>query len=91
MNLKTTVTEKTEVISGKTYPVRITRSVGLQEFEANGEKFWISALTVTESALGRSVCWTRAPEVEPSEEERARNRKIVQEVATQCMIGQGIW
>ncbi len=91
MALRTTIIDTTEAIGGKVYPVRITKYVGLQEFEAHGEKFMISSLTITESELGRSRSWTRAPQVEPTPEERTHNRRIVQEVATQCMLDQGIW
>ncbi len=91
MALKTTVIHTTETIGGKVYPVKITKCVGLQEFEAYGEKFMISSLTITEGELGRSRSWTRVPQVEPTPEERAHNRQIVREIATQCMVDQGIW
>lgn len=88
--METTVTHTTEVIGGKEYPLTITRQNGLQEIEAGGRMIRVVAVTIFDSPLGRSRCYTRAmPEASP--EERAANRRRIQEVATQAMIDQGIW
>lgn len=88
--METSVTHTTEVIGGKEYPMTITRQKGLQEIEVDGAVIQVVAVTIIESPLGRSRCYTRAqPEATP--EERAANRRRIQEVATQAMIDQGIW
>ena len=56
----------------------------------DGVMIQVVAVTVFDSPLGRSRCYTRAqPDAEP--EERAKNRRRIQEIATQAMIDQGIW
>lgn len=84
------VTHTTEVVGGKEYPLTITRQKGLQEIKVGGAMIQVVAVTIFDSPLGRSRCYTRAqPEVTP--EERTANRRLIQEVATQAMIDQGIW
>lgn len=88
--MKISVIHTTEVISGKEYPLTITRQVGEQEIEVGGKPVIVAELTIFESPLGRSRCYTRArPETSP--EERAAGRRRIQEIATQAMIDQGIW
>lgn len=88
--METTVTHTTETISGKEYPLTITRQRGFQEIEAHGEMIQVTAVTIFDSPLGQTRCYTRAqPDVPP--EVRAANRRRIQEVATQAMIDQGIW
>lgn len=88
--METTVTHTSEVIGGKEYPLTITRHHGLQQIEANGELVQVVDVTIFESPLGTSRCYTRAmPEASP--EERAAGRKRIQEIATQAMIDLGIW
>lgn len=88
--METTVTHTTEVVSGKEYPLTITRQHGLQEIEVKGKRLQVVSVTIFESALGRSLCYTRAqPEANP--EERAAVLRQIKEIATQAMIDQGIW
>lgn len=88
--MEISVTHTTDVIGGKEYPLTITRQKGPQEIEVNGAMIKVVAVTIFDSPLGRSRCYTRAqPEATP--EERAANRRRIQEVATQAMIDQGIW
>lgn len=88
--MEISVTHTTEVISGKEYPLTITRQKGLQKIEVGGAMIQVVALTIFDSPLGQSRCYTRAqPEATP--EERAANRRRIQEVATQAMIDMGIW
>ena len=85
--MEVTVTQKTETVGGKEYPLTVTRQHGLQEIEIRGE---LVDVTIFESPLGRSLCYTRArPEASP--EERTARRRLIQEVATTAMIEQGIW
>lgn len=88
--MEITVTQKTETVSGKEYPLTVTRQHGLQEIEVRGERVPVVDVTIFESPLGRSLCYTRArPEAPP--EERAAQRWLIQEIATTAMIEQGIW
>lgn len=88
--METSVTHTTEVIGGKEYPLTITRQKGLQEIEVDGAMVQVAAVTIFDSPLGRSRCYTRVqPDTTP--EERAANRRRIQEIATQVMIDQGIW
>ncbi len=90
MSVTVTVTQKTETMSGKEYPVTVTKQHGLQKIEVGGELVEVVDVTIFDSPLGRSRCFTRAqPEATP--EERAANRRRIQEIATQAMIDQGIW
>lgn len=88
--MKTTVTHTTETVSGKEYPLTITRQVGAQEIEVGGKPVQVVEVTIFESQLGRSRCFTRA-RPEPTPEERAAGRRRIQEIATQALIDMGIW
>ncbi len=88
--MEITVTHKTEIVGGKEYPLTVTRQHGLQELNVNGEIVQVVDVTIFESTLGRSLCYTRAgPEASP--EARAARRRQIQEVATAAMIEQGFW
>lgn len=88
--MKTTVTHTTEAIGGKEYPLTITRQIGAQEIEVAGKPVQVMEVTIFESPLGRSRCYTKA-RPEPTPEERAAGRRRIQEIATQAMIDMGIW
>ena len=85
-----TVTYTTEVTGGKEYPLTITKQTGAQEIEVDGAPVRVTELTVFESPLGQSRCYTRA-RPEPSPDERAAARERVREIAVQAMLEQGIW
>ena len=88
--METRIEHTTETVGGKTYPLTITHQIGLQEIEVRGEMVQIEKLTIFESPLGTSRCFTRVtPEVPP--EVRAANLRRIKEVATQAMIDMGIW
>lgn len=89
-NVKTTVTHTTETVSGKEYPLIITKQVGLQEIMVAGKPVAVESVTIFESPLGTSRCYTRA-RPEPTPEARAALHHRIQAVATQAMIDQGIW
>ena len=88
--MRTSVTHTTEKVGGKEYPLTITRQHGLQEIEVDGVLIQVVDVTIFESPLGRSRCYTRA-RPEPTPEARAAGRRQIQEVATQAMIDLGIW
>lgn len=88
--MTTSVTHTTETVGGKEYPLTITRQVGEQEIEVAGRPVLVAELTIFESPLGRSRCFTRAQPA-PAPEERAAVRRRIQEIATRAMIDQGIW
>lgn len=88
--MKTSVIHTTEIVSGKEYPLTITRQVGAQEIEVAGTLVPVVEVTIFESPLGQSRCYTRAqPEATPAD--RAARRRKIQEIATQAMVEQGIW
>lgn len=88
--MEISVTHTTEVLSGKEYPLTITRQNGFQEIEVDGALLQVTSVTIFDSPLGQTRCYTRARrDVTP--EERAKSRRRIQEAATQAMIDQGIW
>ena len=88
--METTVKHTTEIISGKEYPLTVTKQRGLQEILVQGKPVLVEAVTIFESPLGTSRCFTRArPEASP--EERTANLQQIKEVATKAMIDMGIW
>jgi hypothetical protein len=88
--METRVIHTTETVSGKTYPLTITRQTGLQEIQAGGEPVQVVELTIFESPMGTSRCFTRAMP-EPPPEVRADNRKRIEEAASKAMTGMGVW
>lgn len=88
--MTTTVEQTTEIINGKEYPLTITRQKGFQEIIVRGKPVPVESVTIFESPLGRSRCFTRArPERTP--EERAAALRRVQEIAAQAMRDQMLW
>lgn len=88
--METTVTHTTEIVSGKEYPLTVTRQKGIQEIMVSGKPVLVEAVTIFDSPLGTSRCYTRArPEASP--EERAAGLRLIRETATQAMIDMGIW
>ena len=88
--LKVKIIEKTETVGKKTYPLKIIKRVGLHEVEDNGQRFLVEASTVFESPLGTSRVYTEVTR-EASEEERALNRKRIDDVMIQTMRDLGVW
>ena len=88
--MKVSVTHTTEVIGEKEYPLTVTRQVGAQEIEVDGKPVRVTELTVFESPLGQSRCYTRALP-EPARPARAEVLRQVRETAAQAMLEQGIW
>ena len=88
--VKVSVTQTTEVIGGREYPLTVTRQAGEQEIEVDGKPVQVTELTVFESPLGQSRCYTRA-RPGPDRSERAERRRQIQDIAAQAMLEQGIW
>lgn len=90
--MKVTVEHKTEVIGKKEYQLRITREIGLQEIVLNGKPTMIEAATYTEwpGNMGTSRTYTVARPEKTTVEEAAHLARV-REIATQCLIAQGIW
>lgn len=88
--MEVSVIHKTEVVSGKEYPLTVTRQRGLQEIEVQGEKILVESVTLFDSPLGHSLCYTRANPDRTPEGWKAVCRRT-REIATQAMIDQGIW
>jgi len=65
-DVKTTVTYTTETVGGREYPLTITKQVGLQEIMVAGKPVSVESVTIFESPLGTSRCYTRVqPESTP--------------------------
>lgn len=90
--MKVTVEYETEVINGKEYQLKVTREIGLQEITLNGKPTMIEAATYTEwpGSRGTSRSYTLARPPKTPEEEAAHLAHI-REVATECLIAQGVW
>ena len=88
--MKMSVTHTTETSGGKEYPLTVTRQLGAQEIEVDGKPVQAAELTVFDSPLGQSRCYTRA-RPEPSRPERDEGRRLIRETAAQAMLEQGIW
>ena len=88
--METTVQHTTETVGGKEYPLAITRQRGLQEITVQGQPVLAEAVTIFESPLGTSRCYTRAGS-EALPEDRAANRRQIQEIAARAMTDMGIW
>lgn len=88
--MEISVTHRTEMINGKEYPLTITKQRGLQEIEVRGKLIPVVSVTITESPMGTSRCYTKAqPEMTPEGWESVKRR--TREIATKAMIEQGIW
>lgn len=90
-----TVTEE-EVITtvrGKPFVAKMVRRKGLAKYiERNGSECLADEATFCDCGSdGVSRCYTEHKLVEATEEERAENRRKLQEIVTQCMVRQGIW
>lgn len=88
--METTVTQTTVTVGGKIYPLTTTKQVGLQTIMVAGEPVSVENVTILESPLGTSRCYTRA-RPKPTPEAQAALYSRIREVATQAMIDQGIW
>ena len=80
--------QKTTVLNGKEYLETVTKQIGVQQIEFEGEMITVGEVTITESKLGRSVVFTRDPRGVYLDPEIAQQCK---EVAVQAMIDQRIW
>lgn len=88
--MTTSVEHTIEVIGGKEYPMTVTRQRGLQEIEVDGVMVQVVNVTITESQLGKTRCYTRA-QPEPTQEERTATLRQIKETATKAMVDMGIW
>ena len=88
--MTTTVTHRTETVGGKEYPLTVTKQQGLQEIEVRGERIKVVSVTISESPLGTTLCYTRfRPEMTPEGWEAVEQR--TRGIATKALIDQGIW
>ena len=88
--METAVQHTTETVGRKEHPLTVTKQRGLQEIMVQGRSVPAEAVTVFESPLGTSRCFTRAG-TEASGEKRASNRRQIQEMAARAMTDMGIW
>ena len=88
--MEAAVQHTTETVGGKEYPLTVTKQRGLQEITVQGQPVPAEAVTIFESPLGTSRCFTRVGS-EALPEERAANRRQIQEIAARAMTDMGIW
>ena len=88
--VETTVVHTTGIVSGKEYPLTITKQRGYQEIELDGEIVPVTAVTFLEWPFGTTRCYTRA-QPEKSPEEQAETLRRIKEVAIQAALDQGLW
>lgn len=50
--MEITITQRTEIIDGKGYPLTTTRITGLQQVQRHGKPVWVSAITYHDSREG---------------------------------------
>lgn len=50
--MEITITQRTEIIGGKGYPLTTTRIIGLQQVQRHGKPVWVSAITYDDSREG---------------------------------------
>ena len=50
--MEITITQRTEIIGGKGYPLTTTRIIGLQQVQRHGKPVWVSAITYHDSREG---------------------------------------
>ena len=72
--MEITVTHKTEIVGGKEYPLTVTRQHGLEEMNVNGGIVQVVDVTIFESTLGRSLCYTRSSPKTSAEAAGGRRR-----------------
>ena len=76
----------------KDYPTKVVHWVGLHSIRIGEQEILSDRSTISDSGpVGVSVAYTKPPETEPTQEEREYNRRMIQKVAAQAMVEQGIW
>lgn len=88
-----TVEEHETTVRGKPFTAKLYRRKGLAKYiERDGSECLADEATFCDCGPdGVSRGYTLHKDVEPTEEERAENRRKIQEIVTQCMVRQGIW
>ena len=80
-----TITEETETIDGKTYPITVIRRQRRDKkpffFTCRGQEKWVDAVTITDAGKrGTSIVYTLHKDY--TEEERREGRKRIQETGS---------
>ena len=89
-----TITEETETIDGKTYPITVIRRQRRDKkpffFTCRGQEKWVDAVTITDAGKrGTSIVYTLHKDY--TEEERREGRKRIQETIARVMEQNGLW
>ena len=92
-NVVETVETWTEEIGGETIVATMHRRKGLHWVTTiTGERVLVDeSATVDRGKLGVSLCLTPHVEHQPTEEELAEGRRLIQETAAQVLQRMGIW
>ena len=84
--------ERTTRHHNKDWTTKVTHWAGLHLLQIGDEEIIASRSTISDTGpVGVTVVYTKPPATEPTQEERAYNRKIIQRVAAQAMYDQGLW
>lgn len=88
-----TVEEYETTVRKKPFTAKLYRREGLAKYiEPDGREYLADEATFYDSGPdGVSRGYTKHKDVEPTEEERAENRRKLQKIVTQCMVRQGFW
>ena len=92
--MEITITQRTEIIDGKGYPLTTTRITGLQQVQRHGKPVWVSAITDPDSregctSVGRLYKGPIPPEGEVSNRLPPSAEARIQGVAAQGMRREG--
>lgn len=82
-----------ERVGGKEYPCVFTRLCGWAVYNDRGTLIEATEATFSDFGKREGVTrgFTKKNEVEPTPQQRKAGRQHIRDIATQCMIDQGIW
>lgn len=84
--------ERTTRHQNKDWPTRVVHWAGLHRLQIGEREFISERSTISDTGhLGVSIMHSEPPDTEPTQEERERNREIIQKVAVKAMYDQGLW
>lgn len=84
--------ERTTHHQNKDWPTRVVHWSGLHLIQIGDMEILVTRSTISDTGpVGVTVVYTKPPDAEPTQDERERNRKIIQKVAAQAMYDQGLW
>ncbi|MCI9331385.1 MAG: hypothetical protein HFG05_04330 [Oscillibacter sp.] len=89
--MEITITQKTEIIDGKGYPLTTTRILGLQQIQRHGEPMWVTAITYHDSREGCTSAFRLYKGPIPPEGEVQNRLPPSAEARVKEIAAQGMW